>query len=43
MRQAYALQEYLKNMENIYKGNTAPTLELPGTIKNAADSAPEGK
>jgi hypothetical protein len=43
MRQAYALQEYLKNMESIYKGNTAPTMELPGTIKNAADSAPEGK
>jgi uncharacterized membrane protein YphA (DoxX/SURF4 family) len=33
----------LKNMESIYKGNTTPSLELPGTIKNAADSSPEGK
>jgi hypothetical protein len=39
MRQAYALQEYLKNMESIYKGGAAPALEIPGTINNkAADS-----
>ena len=41
MRQAYALQEYLKNMESIYKGSTAPALEIPGTIKNAADTSPK--
>jgi hypothetical protein len=42
MRQAYALQEYLKNMESIYKVNATPSLELPGTIKNATDSGPKG-
>ena len=43
MRQAYALQEYLKNMEGMYKGNAAPALEIPGTINKAADTSPEGK
>jgi hypothetical protein len=43
MRQAYALQEYLKNMESIYKGSTTPTLEMPGTIKNAADTSTKEK
>jgi len=43
MRQAYALQEYLKNMESIYKGSAAPALEIPGTINNAADTSPKGK
>ena len=33
MRQAYALQEYLKNMESIYKGSAAPALEFPALLK----------
>jgi hypothetical protein len=39
IRQALALQEYLRNMESTYKGAATPSLETPGTISNqAADS-----
>jgi hypothetical protein len=38
MRQAFALQEYLRNMESIYKPNVMPTVEMPGVIRKAADS-----
>jgi hypothetical protein len=38
IRQALALQEYLRNMEAAYKGANAPSLENPGTIRNGGDS-----
>jgi hypothetical protein len=39
IRQALGLQEYLRNLEAMYKTNpTAPAGELPGVIKNAPDS-----
>jgi hypothetical protein len=39
IRQALALQEYLNNMERIYKAApAAPNAELPGVIQNKVDS-----
>ena len=39
IRQAFALQEYLRNMESMYKAAPAPlNLEAPGVIRNAADT-----
>jgi hypothetical protein len=43
IRQAFALQEYLRNMESIYKPNLSPTIEMPGTIRKAADSGQKGR
>ncbi len=38
IRQALALQEYINNMERVYKSTPAPATELPGIIRNQADS-----
>jgi hypothetical protein len=43
IRQAFALQEYLRNMESIYKPNLSPTIEMPGTIRKAADTGQKGR
>ncbi len=38
IRQAFALQEYLGNLEKMYKADTTAMPELPGIIKNNPDS-----
>jgi hypothetical protein len=38
IRQALVLQEYLRNMESMYKGAAVPSVENPGTIRNEVDS-----
>jgi hypothetical protein len=43
IRQAFVLQEYLRNMETIFKPGQQPSAELPGTIKNTPDSPASGK
>jgi hypothetical protein len=42
IRQALALQEYISNLERMYKADTTISHELPGVIKNTPDS-PAGK
>ena len=43
IRQALALQEYLRNLENINKKPAETSLEGPGPLKKAADSMPGRK
>lgn len=38
IRQALGLQEYLKNLESMYKAGGAPQTEMPETIRNKPDS-----
>jgi hypothetical protein len=40
IRQALALQEYLRNLDNLNRKPEEPSVETPGTLRNAADSGP---
>ena len=40
IRQAFALQEYMRNIEGIYKKPAETSVETPGPLKAAADSVP---
>jgi hypothetical protein len=40
IRQALALQEYLRTVENQFKAPAETSIETPGPLKRAADSAP---
>lgn len=40
IRQAYALQEYLRNIDSLYKKPAETSIETPGPLKKAADSMP---